>query len=119
MSRVTRLSLAGIAFVLAITLALLSVHVERIGPELAAYGNLCGPNAVDPCYQPVLKGGFPVAYLFDTPGISVERKLAFVEDELVVGALIIDIAIYFAIGLLAMSIVSRYLTQRRRPALPT
>src|SRR5437764_11469751 len=99
MPRLTKLRLIGIALVSAITLAFLSVCVERMGPELAGYGNLCGPSAADPCYKPVLKGGFPVAYLFDAPGVSVERQLAFGEDKLFIGALVFDIAIYFAIVL--------------------
>jgi heme/copper-type cytochrome/quinol oxidase subunit 2 len=59
-----------------------------------------------------LKGGFPVAYLFDAPGISVERQLSFGEDELFVGALIIVIAIYWAIVLLTILVVSRYRSAR-------
>jgi hypothetical protein len=113
MSRLTKVSLIGLALISAITLALLSVFVERVGPQLAEYGNLCGPNAADPCYKPVLKGGFPVAYLFDAPGVSVERKLSFGEDKLFVGALIIDIAIYFSIVSLAMLFVSHYRSARR------
>jgi hypothetical protein len=62
-----KLSLIGLVLISAITLALLSVYVERVGPELAQYGNLCGPRADVPCYKPALKGGFPVAYLFDAP----------------------------------------------------
>jgi len=100
------------AVTLAIALALLSVRIERIGPELAEYGNLCGPSTSDPCYQPVLKGGFPVAYLFNRPGVSVQRKLSFFEDRLSAGALMIDIAVYFAIVLL----VIRGLAHRRSRA---
>lgn len=106
MSRLATVSRIALALVAAITLALLSVFVERIGPELAAYGNLCGPSTADPCYEPVLKGGFPVAYLFDAPGISVERQLAFVEDKLSAGALVLDIAFYFALVLLAILVIS-------------
>jgi hypothetical protein len=106
MPRMTKSSVTGLALVTAITLAFLSVRVERAGPELVAYGNLCGPSAADPCYKPVLKGGYPAAYLFDAPGVSVERQLAFGEDELFVGALVLDIAIYFAITLFAMLFVS-------------
>ena len=101
MSRLINMKRIGLALVSAITLALLSVHVERVGPELAEYGNLCGPNAADPCLKPVLKAGFPVAYLFDAPGVSVERQLAFAEDKLVVGALLLDIAFYVVLVLLA------------------
>lgn len=99
MSRLTKVSRIGLVLISAIALALLSVFVERVGPELAQYG--------DSDYRPVLKGGFPFAYLFDAPGISVERQLSFVEDRLFAGALILDIAIYFAIVLLTILVVSR------------
>lgn len=95
------------ALAFAITLAFLSAFVERTGPELVEYGNLCGLNASDPCYEPVLKGGFPVAYLFDAPGISVQHRLSFGEDELSIGALILDIAVYFGIALLVIPLVNR------------
>jgi hypothetical protein len=66
-----------------------------------------GLSGFDFCYKPVLKGGFPVAYLFDAPGISVERQLGFFEDNLSVGALVLDVAFYFAIVLLIMLAVLR------------
>lgn len=108
MSRLTKVNLIGLALISAITLALLSVLVERVGPELVQYG--------DSNYRPVLKGGFPFAYLFDAPRISVERQLAFVEDKLLAGALILDIAIYFAIVLLTILVVSRRRSARKQAA---
>jgi hypothetical protein len=101
----------GVALTCACALALASVRVERTGPQLAQYGNLCGIHAADPCYQPVLKGGFPIAYLFDAPGVSVERQLALFEDRLSAGALALDIAIYFAMVLAAVSLASRRSTR--------
>jgi len=95
-----KLSFLGLALILAITLALMSAHVEHVGPEMVAYGNLCGATASDLCYKPALKGGFPVAYLFDAPGVSRERQLAFGEDKVHIGALVTDIATYFAIFML-------------------
>ena len=106
MSRLTKVNLVCLA--LAITLALLSVFVEWVGPEVVQYG--------DSDYRPVLKGGFPFAYLFDAPGISVERQLAFVEDKLFAGALILDIAIYFAVVLLPILVVSRRRSAREQAA---
>lgn len=91
----------GCAVMIAIALALMSVWIERIGPEQVAYGNTCGPTASDTCYQPVLKGGFPVAYLFDAPGVSVERRLAFVEDKLDRLGLLLDVIIYFTLCMVA------------------
>lgn len=102
-----KLSRVGISLALAIALAFLSVHVEHVGPEVAEYGNLCGPNATSPCYKQVLEGGFPAAYLFDAPGVSVERQLSFGEDQLFVRALVLDIAFYFVIALLGTQVISR------------
>lgn len=76
-------------------------------PQLAQYGNMCGPSTNDPCYEPALKGGFPVAYLFDAPGVSVEHQLSFGEDDLFLGALTLDIALYYAIALLVIVVVTR------------
>ncbi|WP_306393866.1 hypothetical protein [Telluria beijingensis] len=96
-SILSRPGFIGLVLIAATTLALVSVNIERRGPELVSYGNLCGPTADDPCHVPALKGGFPVAYLVDAPGISVERRLGFGEDTLRPGALVVDIAVYFAI----------------------
>jgi hypothetical protein len=114
-----KVSLVGLAFLLANVLALLSVLIERSGPEQLSYGNMCGPTASDPCYQPALKGGFPLAYLTDVPGVSVEHKLFIGQDDLRVEALAFDIAFYFAAILFVVWIASRgsRLTRctRRRP----
>jgi hypothetical protein len=115
-SSLFKVRLAGIAFVIASTLALVSVLVQRIGPELVQYGNLCGPTSSDPCYRPVLKGGFPFAYLFDTPGVSVEGKLTFVEDTLHLAPLLLDVTLYFTAILLTFAAVSRYRSVLKRGA---
>ncbi len=81
--------------VLAIALSAASVLVQRTGPELAQYGNLCGPSSSDPCLEPVLKGGFPVAFLFDQPGVSVEHRLSLGEDVLHIGAFAANAILYF------------------------
>ncbi|MEK8033467.1 hypothetical protein AACH06_21820 [Ideonella sp. DXS29W] len=57
-----------------------SMFIERSGPDMVSYGNLCGPSFSDPCLAPVLKGGFPIAFLFDSPGVSVEHELFVGED---------------------------------------
>jgi hypothetical protein len=62
---------------------LVSVGIERRGPELAQYGNLCGPTHDQPCMQPALNGGFPMAFLVDVPGVSVENQLTLIEDRFV------------------------------------
>ena len=115
-SRLFKVSLAGIALVIASTLALLSVLVQRVGPEQVQYGNLCGPISSDPCHRPVLKGGFPFAYLFDAPGVSVEGKLSFFEDTLHPEALLLDITVYFVAILLFIAAASRYGSVRKSGA---
>lgn len=91
----------ALALGLALALSLLSVEVERSGPELAPYGNLCGPGHDDPCLEPVLNGGFPFGFLFDAPGVSREHQLAFIEDDLRPVWLALDILAWFVAMLLA------------------
>jgi hypothetical protein len=101
-SRLSKPGLVGLAFVLACALALLSVLVERTGPELVQYGNLCGTTFDAPCYRLVLKGGFPFAYLFDMPGVSVENQLSLGEDILHPTALMLNIVAYFSAVMLSI-----------------
>lgn len=98
-----------LSFVLAFASALLSVLVQSEGPELASYGNMCWPTANEGCYQPVLKGGFPLPYLLDMPGVSVEHQLAFGEDTLHRVNLVLDIAIHWSTILFLIWFVSRRL----------
>jgi hypothetical protein len=103
-----RASLANIGLAsAALSLALLSSQIERTGPELAQYGNLCGPSHSDPCLAPVLQGGFPFPYLFDAPGVSVVGKLSFGEDELRPVPLLVDAGIWLAAVLLGRAVVRR------------
>jgi hypothetical protein len=97
----------ALGLVLSITVAILSVNVERIGPEQIEYGNLCGPSSSDACYKPAFKGGFPVAFLIDAPGVSVEYQLAFVEDNFYPWAFVLDVAAYLAVYLLVLARVAR------------
>jgi hypothetical protein len=84
--------LAGLLLVSA-AVALVSVKVERRGPELVQIGNLCGATHDQPCRQPSLKGGYPLAFLVDTPGVSVENRLFVGEDQFVPLAFIVDWAV--------------------------
>ena len=91
----------------ALLLTVISSHLERKGPELAAYGNLCGPTHDQLCMQPRLHGGFPLAYLFDAPGISVEGQLSFAEDEFRTAPFLFDLAVYLAGMMVGASFVRR------------
>jgi hypothetical protein len=83
--------------VLACVLALASVCIQHLGPEQLAYGNQCGPRHDQDCLEPALKGGFPLPYLTDLPGVSVEHQLYILEDTLNPQALMIDITAYFVV----------------------
>jgi len=95
-------SLAG-----AVALTCGSVAYQRRGPELVVVGNLCGPRADELCYAPALKGGFPLGYLYDKPGISVEGKLALVEDDFRPGAFALDVLAYFTALLVVGAALAR------------
>jgi hypothetical protein len=45
--------------------------IQTVGPEVGSYGNVCGPSGDELCYQELLKGGFPLAYLYDEPAVLV------------------------------------------------
>lgn len=108
-----KLGLASLIFLLATVLALLSVNIQRTGPEMVEYGNMCGPTSSDPCHEPELKGGFPIAYLIDAPGVSVEHQLSLGEDDLRPEALALDVALYVAAILCVVWVVSGRSRQSR------
>jgi len=97
--------------IVALILSALSVLIERTGPELGQFGNLCGPTSDDPCLEPLLKGGYPVAYLFDTPGLSVEHRLSFGEDMFYLGAFTVNSAVYLFLLSAASFGVTRFFKQ--------
>jgi hypothetical protein len=99
----------ALAVVYALSLTLLSSFVERVGPELASYGNQCGPSSNQACLEPVLNAGFPFAYIFDKPGESVERKLFFLQDGIRPLPFALDFFVY-----LTLVICTFFVRGRRR-----
>ena len=92
---------------LALVLSVLSAFIERTGPEVASYGNMCGAKANEDCLKPLLKGGFPITFLFDQPGVSVQHQLSFVEDQVRLGAFALNTAMYFAAIVLAARLLRK------------
>ena len=88
----------------AFALTIATSRIERLGPDQAVYCAL--GKSVDGhqiwCPEPVLNAGWPAPYLYDTPGISVERKLHFMEDSLRTGPFLADSA-FFALLLIGLS----------------
>lgn len=104
---------SSLALAPAVALTVLSSIVQQEGPELESYGNLCGPAANENCYKPALKGGFPAPYLFDAPGVSIERQLSFGEDNLHPIAFALDTAVYWAAVMLAVWFTKRQSTSTK------
>ena len=100
------------AAVAGLTLTCSSFAYQRRGPELVVVGNLCGPKADEFCYKPVLKGGFPLAYIYDAPGVSVEGKLSIGEDKFRGRGFLVDVLLYFAVAIAVITALTRR-TQRR------
>jgi hypothetical protein len=101
-----------LAVVAAVALTCGSFAYQRRGPELAVVGNLCGPQMNELCYAPILKGGYPLAYIYDNPNTSVEGDLG-VEDKLRPGAFVLDVLAYFVVLLLAGKALGYARTRRR------
>jgi hypothetical protein len=95
-----------VAFLLAQVLTLLSLNVQQVGPEIGVYGNLCGPTGREDCLGPLLQGGFPLATLVDTPGLSVERRLSF-EDDFRPWGWLGNTTLYFAVVVLVWRLGTR------------
>src|SRR5688572_31550688 len=85
---------------IAIALASLSVVYERPSNDSSIVGNLCGPLANEPCVERRLAAGFPLAYLYDRPSISVPGAIHLVEDEFRFLPFVLNILIYFGVLLL-------------------
>lgn len=83
-------------FMLAFAFALASAAIQRLGPDHGIYCAL--GKSIEGydiyCPKPKLNGGWPAAFLFDRPGISVEGKLFPVEDDFRWAPFAADVAFY-------------------------
>ena len=97
---------------LAVPLALLSSMYERFGPDHGVYCAIGKVNGVEVyCPEPKLNGGWPAPFLFDNPGISVERQLGFFEDDFRAAPFAADVAFYL---LLLLSLAKAWTWMFRR-----
>lgn len=95
-----------IAALLAIAVALtcLSAAYQRVGPRRIVDGEgFCSTPA--PCAIPALAAGFPLPFLIDNPQISVPNAIGIGEDDFRAGAFLIDVLIYFALGVLVLRMI--------------
>jgi hypothetical protein len=98
--------------VLSLLSALASSCAEHLGPEDVAYSNLCDASHQRNCLQPQLSAGLPLPFLFDTPGLSVERQLSFLEDEFRPAPFWLDVAAFALFWLLVQGGVRRLRASR-------
>ncbi len=77
--------------------ALGSCAIQRHGPDHAIYCSLGkSQDGFDIyCPKPVLNGGWPAPFAFDRPGISVEGKVSFPEDDFRPWPFIANIGFYY------------------------
>jgi hypothetical protein len=68
---------------------------ERKGNELVQWGD-CNEIPDFTCFGPRLSGGFPFAFIFDSPGISVENRLSVGEDDFRGYPFLMDVWFYWA-----------------------
>jgi hypothetical protein len=97
----TRGALIGLG---ALILTAASSWIERFGPDQAVYcalGKSSDGHEIW-CPEPVLNGGWPAPFLYDRPGISVERQLSVFEDDFRAGPFFADFGC-FALILLLLS----------------
>lgn len=95
----------------AFLLAFGSSYLQRLGPDHAIYCSLGTAKAPVLCPKPRLNAGWPAPFLFDTPGVSREGQLAFVEDEFRAAPFTATVAFYF---LVLSGLVNLVFSLRRR-----
>ena len=80
-----------------LALALVAVgltgEVERSSDAVAVYNNECRTPAGGRCVEPREAAGLPFAFVFDTPGVSVEHQVSIVEDEARAGPFLAGVAL--------------------------
>jgi hypothetical protein len=99
-------------FLVAIVITIFSSNIQRVGPEMGVWGNVCGESGNELCYEPVLNGGFPFPYLIDNLGVSVPGALHYAEDEFRLIPFMLDV-ILMSVFLSAIFIISKELLRKR------
>jgi hypothetical protein len=110
-----RLSALVVGAALAFVLAAGSVVVHR--PQRMVGGNMCETTNDNPhgyCYQQLPTGGWPFAFLFDSPAASVVGRLGF-EDDFKPGRFLLDVAVFGVLPAAGAVVIG---LRRRRSKVP-
>ena len=81
-----------IILITSLLLTLVSSYYTTYKSVTTSGEGYCGEAS--PCEVKVIAGGFPVQYLYDTIGVSVEGVLSF-EDTLKENLFLVDFSFYF------------------------
>jgi len=101
------------SLVIAFALTIYSSNLQRVGPAIRGFGNVCGPSGEERCYEPVLNAGFPLPYFFDNPSISARGNLALLEDDFRILPFLVDVDLIGIVSLAMLFAGRRYLIRRR------
>lgn len=80
---------------------------------LGEYGNLCGPESDQPCLLPREAAGYPIFYLIDKPGISVEHAVSFAEDEFRISRFITNV-LFWSLMVLFLDFLGKRSLRRQK-----
>ncbi len=98
--------------VVAVALVLASARVERVGGQ-AVYNDECALGfGREACLEDQEVAGLPLAFLIDSPGVSVIHKVGL-EDRFVPWAFAANVAVVW-LALLALASLARRLRRRHR-----
>jgi len=83
-------------FFVAILITLLSGLYQRPSNEFVLWSTECSQQQWFNCFHPSISGGFPFAFIFDSPVTSVPNSIG-IEDDIRWYPLIFNIWLYFII----------------------
>jgi hypothetical protein len=97
-----------VALPLSLVFGVLSGFYQCSSGELVQWGNMCRDEYVANCFHPRLAGGFPYAFVVDSPGVSVENALG-PEDEFRFLPFVINVWFYFVAGVVSYTSLKNFL----------
>jgi len=93
---------------LSIIITIATTLYQRPSSEIVQFGTECTVERWMHCYSPRVSAGFPFAFGFDTPGISIQHSVTpLIEDEFRIVPFLVDIWFYYIFLLLTLKAFRR------------
>lgn len=86
----------------ALLLTIASAKIQRSDQEVAVYGNM---GTLNDMVKPRLTGGWPAAWIADSPDTSVLNQIG-IEDDIRPGAFVANLAFWY-LALMSLSALAR------------